>query len=84
LSLSVYPNPASHQAILNYSAELPGNYRISIFNMNGQPVYSREIRHPSPGIYNTSVDLSLFPGGIYFCRISDGKSTSVCKLVKAE
>lgn len=84
LSLSVYPNPAFHWATLNYSAELPGNYMITIINMNGQVVYSTEIRHPEPGIYSISVDLSSFPGGIFSCRVSNGTSTSVCKVLKAE
>jgi hypothetical protein len=84
LQISVYPNPASRSATLNYSTEMPGNYSITVLNMNGQIVCSREIRHPAPGMYNTTLDLSVFPDGIYCCRISNGTSISVCKLLKAE
>jgi hypothetical protein len=84
LSVNVYPNPAYRSATVNYSAELPGNYLITLHNMNGQPVFSREIRHSAPGQYSMSVDLSLVPVGIYFCRVSNGARSSVCKLIKAE
>ena len=78
---SVYPNPASGLATLNCSVSSAGDYQLTVLDMNGRAVLSRKINFPGPGLYNQTLDLSTYAAGFYNIRISNGKSTSVCKLV---
>jgi len=56
-SLTVTPNPTNGLLKINYSEVMD---QIVIFNMLGEIVYSAE-----PGQYETVVDMSAFPDGLY-------------------
>ncbi len=77
----VYPNPAHGAATLNCSVSSAGDYQLTVLDMNGRAVLSKKINFPGAGCYSEKLDLTTFAAGFYNCRISNGKSTSVCRLV---
>jgi hypothetical protein len=77
-NITIYPNPASESCTI-YSQQ-SAMERLEIYDGTGKKVFSLQ---PETGIGNQiSLDLSLFPNGIYFCRIISGENSMFRKLVK--
>ena len=62
--VKVYPNPTSSQ--LNVNFQLPGNYTVSLTNINGQMVFTQ-----ANVMSNIQIDISEFTKGLYFITIRD-------------
>ncbi len=70
-SLKVFPNPAISLANFRFE-DLPTDfYRLEIFNVLGQPIWSES--YYLSGDHNTTVDVSEFSRGIYLYRLSNGQ-----------
>ena len=82
--VNLFPNPVSQIAMLSYSVTLPGIYQVSILDINGREVYFIETRHQATGSYIRRLDLTAVQSGIYFCRISNGRSVTAIKLLVAK
>jgi hypothetical protein len=63
-TISVYPNPAHN--VLNITAQ--NITSVTITNLLGQTVYNLLTRQ---AVSEASVDVSAWPGGVYFVRIND-------------
>ncbi|MCX6244183.1 MAG: T9SS type A sorting domain-containing protein [Bacteroidetes bacterium] len=74
--IKVYPNP-SNDKITVETTMINGNKRLSILNVNGQVMTEREISEPS-----VQIDISTFPAGVYFIRMTGEKPVEVVKLLK--
>jgi hypothetical protein len=72
--LPVYPNPAISHTTIDYT--LPWNcpVDITIYNSSGKPVKSLVKENQVQGSHSVQVDLSDLAAGIYFCRMTAGKS----------
>jgi len=75
-SLKIYPNPSLDEVTIESSLVLTKS-QLSIMNMNGQQVISRQITEPK-----IQLDISNLPSGIYVVRLINGKSVEVGKFVK--
>lgn len=62
-----YPNPFSNTATLEIINWKNQNYKLMIYNMVGEKVYSSQISNP---ISHISLDL---PSGMYFYKVEDNK-----------
>jgi len=76
-AVNLYPNPADNQINLLFGTEDTGDIRLSIFNMNGQLVFSKEI----PVNSGKNIDVSLLESGIYLLQVSSEKAVETRKLV---
>ena len=76
-AVNLYPNPADNQINLIFGTEDTGDKRLSIFNMNGQLVFSKEI----PVNSGNNIDVSLLESGIYLLQVSSEKAVETRKLV---
>jgi len=78
-SFSNYPNPFNTSTTLNFDLPETGTINISVYNIFGE-VISTPVKGSYPnGKYYVPADLSKFPNGIYFCRMtynSGGKDIS--------
>ncbi len=69
-TFETYPNPATDRLTV-YSNELTGVFTISIFDLNGKVISSRQ----GSAAQTTTVDVSDLPAGIYQLQLnSNGKS----------
>ena len=77
-SVKVYPNPTN--GALNVTLNLPknGSYTMTVANMLGQTVYSRNIT--VSGVYFGSIDMSNFAKGSYILSIK-GQGIPIIKRV---
>jgi hypothetical protein len=71
--LTIYPNPANNRVCIS-GLQAGQNVLLELFNMTGQRIYQQQ--------NSNSFDVSTYPEGIYFLRISiNGTSTHTHKLV---
>jgi hypothetical protein len=66
-NLTVYPNPASS----------PAQSQLSIMNLNGEALITRQITEPK-----TQIDISSLPNGVYFVRVTNDKTIVTGKIIK--
>lgn len=83
LGLSVYPNPASNQIVIETaSTNAAGKpHSIKIFNAVGQEV----LKSSSDTYWNndqSTIDISSLSSGVYFIQLFDGKNSGQAKFVK--
>lgn len=79
--LTVYPNPATQQIMIEYNADAAGWCEVTIQNALGQQialVYSGE---SSIGNNQWQADVSKLPAGIYFVNVKSGTQNKIIKLI---
>ncbi|MFN3404514.1 MAG: lectin-like domain-containing protein [Cytophagaceae bacterium] len=80
-ALKVYPNPSSGIVNLDISFEKAESFRLKVYDMNGQLVFSKE--GMVSGDYNEQVDLSDLSKGLYSVNlITDSKKISKTFMLK--
>jgi len=68
--VSVYPQPASRTATIQYSVHTPGNTRIEVYDLLGRMRFSRAEYADGPGLHTSHLDLSTWPTGTYLYRVT--------------
>ncbi|MBV6442853.1 MAG: hypothetical protein EPGJADBJ_04579 [Saprospiraceae bacterium] len=84
IAFSVFPNPVSGRAVVEFEISETADIQASILDLNGRSLKTfAEKRDLAPGIYRETADLSDLPPGVYVARIhtSNGKC-GVVKVVK--
>jgi hypothetical protein len=78
--LNVYPNPARESVTLEITGQDCSAIKLDITSSTGTKVYSAALNDSGSAIRH-SVDVSEFPKGIYFVRITDRKNTLTRKFI---
>jgi parallel beta-helix repeat protein len=79
-SLSIYPNPASDILNLRINQNNLKQVRVDIIDVKGQVILNN--KYPSFGNqFNTNIDISRIPKGIYILRIGSDGNVNYRKLV---
>ncbi|MGB9562052.1 MAG: T9SS type A sorting domain-containing protein, partial [bacterium] len=73
--ISLYPAPANQNLTVQYPLDLPAE--IEIFDINGRKVFQKEIAPKSRVI----VDISIYPPGLLFFRITNSKEIFTGKII---
>ncbi|MGE0562404.1 MAG: T9SS type A sorting domain-containing protein [Flavobacteriales bacterium] len=81
LKINILPNPTKSNFALELSTKLSGKTDVSLINNLGQVLYSSSNNMPA-GINRINFDISEYPEGIYFLRISSGSNHIVKKIIK--
>jgi hypothetical protein len=72
----IYPNPATDKITIEASSA-HSQSQLSIMNLNGQELITRQITQPK-----TQLDISSLPSGVYFVRVTNDRTVTVGKFVK--
>ena len=75
-ALKIYPNPTDNKITVETSA-MPTQSSLSIQNLNGQEILTRQITEPK-----TQIDISALPAGIYIAKIIGVNGVQVGKFIK--
>ena len=76
ITFKMYPNPLSRDAVLNIKGDAVDNATLHITNLNGQVVYSQELRA------NQTINLNgVLKSGLYMVSLTSSKLTVNQKLV---
>lgn len=81
LSGTIYPNPASDKAMLQFSLDEACDANLTITNMTGQVVNATPLHALNAGPNLVELDLSNLPAGIYICRFLSDKSNWTTKMI---
>lgn len=76
--VSVFPNPSNGRFTVRFNNSTAINAEVSIINLSGQVVYTRQLSNVVSGSH--TVDSQL-PKGLYFLRVSDGKNVKLHKVL---
>jgi photosystem II stability/assembly factor-like uncharacterized protein len=79
--LTVYPNPFNASAILQFVLPARSGVTIQIFDILGRCVFAKELGSLDAGAHLERLDASQWTSGIYFARLSAGKSAKTQKVV---
>jgi len=77
LGLKVFPNPAKDQISIEWLVKYT-NASVSIFDVNGKKVYEHKA---NPGFNSFNVNVSEYPRGIYYLKVSTGNSEESMKVI---
>jgi photosystem II stability/assembly factor-like uncharacterized protein len=75
-TLKVYPNPASTFVTVE-SSVLPINSQLSVMNVNGQQLITRQVNQPT-----TTIDIIALPKGVYFIKMTGERTVEMGKFIK--
>jgi len=81
MTLKVYPNPASQQAVIQYSVEKTTRISVELHSQNGQLVKLLKSGNVSPGDYRQNLNVNKLPSGVYFVRIVSDRGVVTRKIV---
>ena len=76
VNIAVYPNPASNIITVETSV-ITDKSQLSIINLNGQQLITRQITGP-----NATLDISSLPNGVYFVRLTSESKVALGKFIK--
>jgi hypothetical protein len=83
LSSSLYPNPAGQQTIISFEPFEKGKTTIDIYDLKGIMLKTLDYGNCFEGqMYEKHIDLSGFPSGTYFYRLTIGKNISKGAFIK--
>jgi len=75
--LLIYPNPTSAQITIEIPATATNNILLTIHDLKGQQLISREITDE-----NTVIDISGLNSGMNFVKVADNRTVQIEKLIK--
>jgi serine protease AprX len=67
-SVSVFPNPASHSAKLNFYSSAEGEANLDLWNANGKCIYRKKMQ-VIKGWHTETLDLRMYNQGLYILKI---------------
>lgn len=76
-----YPNPFNPTTAIRYALPSETNVRIAVFNILGQFVQELVNEEQSAGWREVKWNAESFSGGIYFVKLTTGKTTEVRKMM---
>jgi hypothetical protein len=68
--LSLYPNPATNQCVLEFNSNTSGNVKIELYNFIGATV-KQQTANVTSGLNQINLSVADLPAGNYFIMITD-------------
>lgn len=82
LILSVYPNPATEEATIEYYLPKAAPVHLSITDLQGKTLIRKDVPVHTEGLYFMPLSLQNLSSGMYFIRIQTQYGTALYKLIK--
>lgn len=76
ISISVYPNPSKGLIHIDF-ASYQDKVQITLYGSTGQQLLNEELS----GAFESSLDLSAYPKGVYFLRLVMDTDIEIRKIV---
>jgi hypothetical protein len=78
----IFPNPVKNRATLTLDPGIPAPVSVEIVDVHGRVVQRFSNRVLTGGNFAFSLDMSMYPVGIYYCKVLADKELHVISLVK--
>jgi hypothetical protein len=79
--VTIYPNPASSLTTFSFKLESPGSIKLTIIDMKGKSVLTKDLGDMSQGENQVMLNLSLLQNGMYICQLTKGTTKVTKKLI---
>src|SRR6185295_479855 len=76
-SISVYPNPASNRVTIDYCTNSASENILVVYNIDGLEMLNQHLKNGE-----TMIDISAFPGGIYFMKLVIDNKPALERIIK--
>jgi uncharacterized delta-60 repeat protein len=76
-----YPNPFNPVTNIKMDIQRAGNVVLKVYNTLGEEVESLVNKHLSAGSYEVDWDASVYPSGVYYCRLSAQDYSDTKKMI---
>ncbi len=76
-----YPNPFNPSTTISYSIHKKGQVQLKIYDLLGKCVTTLVDQFQTPGQYQIDWQAKGLSSGVYFCRLTTGKSVQTIKLL---
>ncbi len=81
-SLSIHPNPARHEVIISFHADMSGDASIALYDLSGRMIIQQnESVSSGPNIHHLNV--SSVPSGVYLLQLKENEQSRFTKLIVA-
>ncbi|OWY19241.1 T9SS C-terminal target domain-containing protein [Sphingobacteriales bacterium UPWRP_1] len=84
IAVTCNPNPAQGNMVtVQFTLPFAAEIQVSVYDVHGRQVLNPvQQQYYNKGVHNLPIQLQQLPAqGIYFCRISAGNATGICKIV---
>ncbi|MBL4657749.1 MAG: SBBP repeat-containing protein, partial [Flavobacteriales bacterium] len=81
-SLSVYPNPSNNNITVEINLNAKQNVRLSVYNIIGEEMYSRELKINGITPHKENIDLDMYTDGIYLVNLQSENLNINRKIIK--
>lgn len=78
---SIYPNPATSSAWMEYSVKVPGEYSIEVTSITGVVVKSIDLGNVGSGSFKQQLDIDNLTNGVYIVTLRSGDYASSQRMV---
>lgn len=79
--ISLFPNPATQNVLLNYEASTPQVITITVSDITGKDLMSSQLQtHVGKSRYE--LNIAALEAGVYFMEIADGSSSKKIRFIK--
>ena len=79
-SINLFPNPTDGFVNLEMLAFVPGNYRMTVYNVQGQLALTEQVNVSTDRVL-VQLDLSSFPSGAYMIKVASDNGVLVKRLI---
>jgi hypothetical protein len=81
IGLAVSPNPVSDKLNLKLADAIPGEYRLIAYDLSGR-VMATQILNVTTTAYESAVNTSAWPAGLYYVQLSKDDMKKAVPVVK--
>jgi photosystem II stability/assembly factor-like uncharacterized protein len=81
--VSVFPNPTDSEVNLRIENVLNGDLKVSVYNTNGQRVFTKEVRKDN-SIFEMPIDFSQMAAGSYVVEVINGTERITKKVIRTK
>ena len=78
---NVFPNPAIHEANIQFKIDKPGFVKLNVYDLSGNVVRQLLNESKNTGTYTISFSKDDLPKGLYFYRLENDNSSDTGKIV---
>lgn len=81
--ISIYPNPVSTAAVLQFNTDHNTTATVQITDIHGRAALPPQEVPPGSGVHEIQLDLSSLSPGIYICRVVTGRQIQTVSIIKS-
>ena len=80
-TVNIYPNPASSNATVSFELEKPCYLELNLYDLTGKQIKEVFSGFAAEGLFTQTVKLSQLSAGVYYLKITDGKFSTMEKII---